>query len=159
MAEPQHRRACDRCHAQKLRCNRQGHKSCSRCAKANVECLSSPSLRKGKARVQSQGDCQQLAPRDASSNHAPIPDELDTSRQGEEQLLELDQRWRLPGLNTMRECSAFLFVPLSNLVVYQTPRNLAKISPKTANTNKIYRLWISVGLGDNRLVSRPIHKI
>jgi hypothetical protein len=42
--------ACDRCHAHKLRCPRQGDSEgpCSRCSKAGVACFYSASLRKGK---------------------------------------------------------------------------------------------------------------
>lgn len=37
------RRACDRCHTQKLRCKRiEGHNTCVRCANANLTCIFSP---------------------------------------------------------------------------------------------------------------------
>lgn len=37
------RRACDRCHTQKLRCKRiEGHNTCVRCGNANLTCIFSP---------------------------------------------------------------------------------------------------------------------
>lgn len=39
------RQACDRCHAQKLSCQRQGDDTCARCARASKPCTTSPSLR------------------------------------------------------------------------------------------------------------------
>ncbi|KAL2830333.1 hypothetical protein BDW59DRAFT_158661 [Aspergillus cavernicola] len=51
----QFRRACDRCHAQKLRCQRIGSRNCDRCDKAGVTCVFSPSRRMRKTN-QSQRD-------------------------------------------------------------------------------------------------------
>lgn len=46
MAEnPPIRKACDRCHSQKLCCRRTGTENCQRCSKAGLKCTSSPSLR------------------------------------------------------------------------------------------------------------------
>lgn len=47
MADQLRRRlACDRCHAQKLRCTkREDNESCARCLKARRSCIFSPSLR------------------------------------------------------------------------------------------------------------------
>ena len=39
------RKACDRCHAQKLSCKRVADEPCERCLRLRVECKSSPSLR------------------------------------------------------------------------------------------------------------------
>ncbi|KEY72682.1 hypothetical protein S7711_02473 [Stachybotrys chartarum IBT 7711] len=39
------RKACDRCHAQKLSCKRSGEEPCERCVRLKAECKSSPSLR------------------------------------------------------------------------------------------------------------------
>ncbi|KAF1730569.1 hypothetical protein CRV24_010032 [Beauveria bassiana] len=43
--EPRLRKACDRCHAQKLGCQRQGNGNCVRCTRANKQCSWSISLR------------------------------------------------------------------------------------------------------------------
>ncbi|KAM3511278.1 hypothetical protein MY11210_005079 [Beauveria gryllotalpidicola] len=45
MSESLNRKACDRCHAQKLSCKRIGDGVCDRCLRLNAECKSSPSLR------------------------------------------------------------------------------------------------------------------
>ncbi|KAM3555722.1 hypothetical protein ARSEF4850_005859 [Beauveria asiatica] len=45
MSESLNRKACDRCHAQKLSCKRIGKGVCDRCLRLNAECKSSPSLR------------------------------------------------------------------------------------------------------------------
>lgn len=45
MAESLNRKACDRCHDQKLSCKRIGDGICDRCLRLNAECRSSPSLR------------------------------------------------------------------------------------------------------------------
>ncbi|KUJ07544.1 uncharacterized protein LY89DRAFT_357007 [Mollisia scopiformis] len=50
-AKPPRRQSCDRCHAQKLRCSRQGTGSgdrCTRCSRQNAECVYSTSLPKGR---------------------------------------------------------------------------------------------------------------
>ncbi|KAH8900393.1 hypothetical protein GQ53DRAFT_801047 [Thozetella sp. PMI_491] len=50
MPDPVLRRACDRCHAQKLSCHREENGSCARCTKAKTPCTSSPSLRNRRSR-------------------------------------------------------------------------------------------------------------
>lgn len=45
MSESLNRKACDRCHSQKLSCKRIGDGICERCLRLNAECKSSPSLR------------------------------------------------------------------------------------------------------------------
>ncbi|KAH9906640.1 hypothetical protein F4778DRAFT_722795 [Xylariomycetidae sp. FL2044] len=45
MGQPPLRRACDRCHSQKLLCQREEQEDCARCVKANKICTTSPSLR------------------------------------------------------------------------------------------------------------------
>ncbi|KAM0353008.1 hypothetical protein ACHAPU_001893 [Fusarium lateritium] len=45
MAEAVIRKACDRCHAQKLSCKRYNDEVCERCVRLKTECKSSPSLR------------------------------------------------------------------------------------------------------------------
>ncbi|KAB5583402.1 hypothetical protein GE09DRAFT_1078754 [Coniochaeta sp. 2T2.1] len=45
MAEGPTRRACNRCHAQKLSCKRTGEEACERCVRLKTECKSSLSLR------------------------------------------------------------------------------------------------------------------
>lgn len=45
MTESPIRRACNRCHAQKLSCKRSGDEPCERCIRLKAECKSSPSLR------------------------------------------------------------------------------------------------------------------
>ncbi|KLU87207.1 hypothetical protein MAPG_06209 [Magnaporthiopsis poae ATCC 64411] len=48
------RRACNRCHAQKLSCRRIGDEPCERCIRLKTECKSSPSLRYRKQQPQPQ---------------------------------------------------------------------------------------------------------
>lgn len=45
MTEGPIRRACNRCHTQKLSCKRLGNEPCERCVRLKAECKSSPSLR------------------------------------------------------------------------------------------------------------------
>ncbi|OAA44223.1 Zn(2)-C6 fungal-type DNA-binding domain protein [Metarhizium rileyi] len=45
MADSIIRKACDRCHSQKLSCKRVGDEACERCVRLQTECKSSPSLR------------------------------------------------------------------------------------------------------------------
>lgn len=45
MSDCPNRKACDRCHAQKLSCKRYGDEACERCLRLRTECKSSPSLR------------------------------------------------------------------------------------------------------------------
>lgn len=45
MSETVIRKACDRCHAQKLSCKRYNDEPCERCVRLKTECKSSPSLR------------------------------------------------------------------------------------------------------------------
>ncbi|KAK0726901.1 hypothetical protein B0T26DRAFT_747292 [Lasiosphaeria miniovina] len=49
-AEPVLRRACDRCHAQKLSCQRHDDGPCVRCVRASATCASSPSMRNRRGR-------------------------------------------------------------------------------------------------------------
>lgn len=60
MAENVIRKACDRCHAQKLSCKRINDEACERCLRLKTECKSSPSLRykKGQPSASSQGVIQ-----------------------------------------------------------------------------------------------------
>lgn len=51
MAEGPTRRACNRCHAQKLSCKRNGEEPCERCVRLKTECKSSLSLRFRKNRL------------------------------------------------------------------------------------------------------------
>ncbi|KAH7145660.1 hypothetical protein B0J13DRAFT_442571 [Dactylonectria estremocensis] len=59
MSETVIRKACDRCHAQKLSCKRFNDKACERCLRLNTECKSSPSLRYRKQQQQQQQQRQQ----------------------------------------------------------------------------------------------------
>ncbi|KAH6897348.1 hypothetical protein B0T10DRAFT_455212 [Thelonectria olida] len=59
MAETVIRKACDRCHAQKLSCKRDKDESCERCVRLKTECKSSPSLRYKKHNHQQQQQQQQ----------------------------------------------------------------------------------------------------
>ena len=54
MADSLIRKACDRCHGQKLSCKRTGDEACERCVRLKTECKSSPSLRYKKQQQQSQ---------------------------------------------------------------------------------------------------------
>ncbi|KAH7215115.1 hypothetical protein DER44DRAFT_806252 [Fusarium oxysporum] len=59
MAETVHRKACDRCHAQKLSCKRYNDEACERCVRLKTECKSSPSLRYRKNQQQQQQQQQE----------------------------------------------------------------------------------------------------
>ena len=48
-----YRRACSRCHSQKLCCRRATAATCARCMKAGVQCIPRPLLRARKGRVSS----------------------------------------------------------------------------------------------------------
>lgn len=62
---PRNRRACDRCHTQKLSCKRQGDtESCIRCTRASINCVFSPSKKRGKPDYLDKGP----APKKSSSN-------------------------------------------------------------------------------------------
>lgn len=52
MPEGVNRKACDRCHKQKLSCNRVGEEACERCIRGRTACTSSPSLRYKKGKRQ-----------------------------------------------------------------------------------------------------------
>ncbi|KAK1470847.1 hypothetical protein CCUS01_00965 [Colletotrichum cuscutae] len=54
MADGPIRKACDRCHRQKLSCKRVGDEACERCIRLKEECTSSPSLRYRKQHSQQQ---------------------------------------------------------------------------------------------------------
>ncbi|UNI16035.1 hypothetical protein JDV02_002511 [Purpureocillium takamizusanense] len=54
MADNVIRKACDRCHSQKLSCKRVGDEACERCVRLHAECKSSPSLRYKKQHQQHQ---------------------------------------------------------------------------------------------------------
>ncbi|KAM5350363.1 hypothetical protein ACJ41O_006868 [Fusarium nematophilum] len=77
MSESGIRKACDRCHAQKLSCKRLNDEPCERCARLKTECRSSPSLRyrKKKQQQEMQSQDQQL---DSSNDH-PQPQHLPTA--------------------------------------------------------------------------------
>ncbi|KAM0474450.1 hypothetical protein ACHAP7_007781 [Fusarium lateritium] len=60
MAETVIRKACDRCHAQKLSCKRYNDQPCERCVRLKTECKSSPSLRYRKNQQQLVESQQQL---------------------------------------------------------------------------------------------------
>lgn len=45
MTDGPNRKACDRCHTQKLSCKRVGDEACERCIRLKTQCKSSPSLR------------------------------------------------------------------------------------------------------------------
>lgn len=60
MAEAVIRKACDRCHAQKLSCKRYNDEPCERCVRLKTECKSSPSLRYKKNQQQLVESQQQL---------------------------------------------------------------------------------------------------
>ncbi|KAL3602762.1 hypothetical protein FPOAC2_07074 [Fusarium poae] len=66
MAETVIRKACDRCHGQKLSCKRYNDEPCERCVRLKTECKSSPSLRYRKNQQQHQ---QQLVENSNNSNN------------------------------------------------------------------------------------------
>lgn len=59
MADNVIRKACDRCHTQKLSCKRVGDEPCERCVRLKTECKSSPSLRYKKQQLQHHQQQQQ----------------------------------------------------------------------------------------------------
>lgn len=60
MPEGVNRKACDRCHKQKLLCNRaDGEGICDRCQRSGTTCTSSPSLRYKKSKEQHRRQQQQ----------------------------------------------------------------------------------------------------
>ncbi|KAH7378437.1 hypothetical protein DE146DRAFT_774507 [Phaeosphaeria sp. MPI-PUGE-AT-0046c] len=61
------RRACQRCHAQKLSCRPETQTECSRCIKANAKCVARSSLRIRKGNSSSESRSQ-LAPHSSSGN-------------------------------------------------------------------------------------------
>lgn len=64
------RKACDRCHAQKLSCKRNGGEgSCERCARLKADCKSSPSLRYKKQQQQQQQKQQQQSQSQQPPHH------------------------------------------------------------------------------------------
>ncbi|OAA63165.1 Fungal transcriptional regulatory protein [Cordyceps fumosorosea ARSEF 2679] len=65
MSENVNRKACDRCHSQKLSCKRVGDGVCDRCLRLNAECKSSPSLRY-KRQLQQQDQMQEQKPQQQS---------------------------------------------------------------------------------------------
>ncbi|KAJ0120673.1 hypothetical protein J7T55_015404 [Diaporthe amygdali] len=65
------RRACDRCHSQKLSCQRHDNGSCERCVKANTTCTSSPSQRNRGARSQSSSTTS-LRANNRRNGHASV---------------------------------------------------------------------------------------
>lgn len=60
MPEVVNRKACDRCHEQKLGCKRLPDGRCERCVKMKMDCKSSPSLRDAKKQQQQQQQQQPL---------------------------------------------------------------------------------------------------
>lgn len=70
---PKIRRACDRCHTQKLRCKRiEGHHTCVRCGNANLTCIFSPPGKNQKqhlGRKQSVGAASNRQKSTLSSTH------------------------------------------------------------------------------------------
>lgn len=58
MAEGPIRRACNRCHTQKLSCKRLGNEPCERCVRLKAECKSSPSLRFRKPSNSTSNGCK-----------------------------------------------------------------------------------------------------
>ncbi|ODA83858.1 hypothetical protein RJ55_02374 [Drechmeria coniospora] len=62
MADNVIRKACDRCHFQKLSCKRVGDEACERCVRLHAECKSSPSLRYKKQVQQQKSHHQQQPP-------------------------------------------------------------------------------------------------
>ncbi|KAJ4323742.1 hypothetical protein N0V84_004218 [Fusarium piperis] len=103
MAETVIRKACDRCHAQKLSCKRYNDEPCERCVRLKTECKSSPSLRYRKQQQQQQqlvdnsnhlqGQQQQQLP--STSSPAPTtgrrsPKRRRTDSQGDASLVPPD---------------------------------------------------------------------
>ncbi|KAL0934587.1 uncharacterized protein CTRU02_211386 [Colletotrichum truncatum] len=56
MMDGPNRKACDRCHTQKLSCKRVGDEACERCVRLKTQCKSSPSLRYRKQHQQRSTD-------------------------------------------------------------------------------------------------------
>lgn len=109
-----YRLACDRCHAQKLRCRREwSGGGCVRCIKAKVQCVSSPSLRvrRGEdSHHRQQRSAQKPAANSSSSGpvaQTGLPDDQPTSSSATEDLsalMDLD-----PSANSISDFEASLF--------------------------------------------------
>ncbi|KAI4859941.1 hypothetical protein F4820DRAFT_131413 [Hypoxylon rubiginosum] len=86
MPHPVKRSACDRCHAQKLRCIRESGGACVRCVKVSVTCTWSPSLRRQRE-ARDRRDNSAISPNSLSLDDAdmetnspqPITVPMDTS--------------------------------------------------------------------------------
>ncbi|KAI9155445.1 Isoflavipucine cluster transcription factor [Paramyrothecium foliicola] len=70
MADSLIRKACDRCHGQKLSCKRAGDEPCERCVRLKTECKSSPSLRYKKQQQQQLQKQQQQPSQNKSRSQA-----------------------------------------------------------------------------------------
>lgn len=71
MADNVIRKACDRCHTQKLSCKRVGDEPCERCTRLKTECKSSPSLRYKKQQQQHHQQQQQQQQQLQQQYHQP----------------------------------------------------------------------------------------
>ncbi|ATY65456.1 Fungal transcriptional regulatory [Cordyceps militaris] len=101
MSESLNRRACDRCHSQKLSCKRVGDGVCDRCLRLNAECKSSPSLRYKKhiqQNDQAQEQMQQSQPQQQQQQKQSESSQPSLQRyQSREQLQPQQQNTPRPG--------------------------------------------------------------
>ncbi|PMB71814.1 hypothetical protein BM221_001910 [Beauveria bassiana] len=109
MSESLNRKACDRCHNQKLSCKRIGKGVCDRCLRLNAECKSSPSLRY-KKQIQHYDQIQEHQQLQHQQQPPPLP--LTQSPDQAQQLLQhyysrelLQQQQPLPQLAYSQEQS------------------------------------------------------
>ncbi|KAH6952807.1 hypothetical protein DER45DRAFT_361590 [Fusarium avenaceum] len=82
MAEAVIRKACDRCHAQKLSCKRYNDEPCERCVRLKTECKSSPSLRYKKNQQQLVESQQQLVDNNNSGSSSQQQQQLYSAPSG-----------------------------------------------------------------------------
>ncbi|KAJ3493339.1 hypothetical protein NLG97_g4797 [Lecanicillium saksenae] len=88
MSESLNRKACDRCHSQKLSCKRIGDGICERCLRLNAECKSSPSLRY-KKQVQQYEQQQQQEQQQQPHHQSPSQQSLQHQQSREMQQQQL----------------------------------------------------------------------
>ncbi|KAF5662511.1 hypothetical protein FHETE_7959 [Fusarium heterosporum] len=95
MTEAVIRKACDRCHAQKLSCKRYNDEACERCVRLKTECKSSPSLRYRKTQQQlveasSSGSSSQQQQINSAPSGRRSPKRRRTDSQGDPSLVSPD---------------------------------------------------------------------
>ncbi|KAL8369971.1 hypothetical protein RB595_000366 [Gaeumannomyces hyphopodioides] len=153
------RKACNRCHGQKLSCRRIGDEPCERCVRLKTECKSSPSLRYRKQQQQQHQPQAQAQPRHKAQQTQHHLEYL--GRQAQEVMAEsahsagTEQSGILASL--ARRASATItspgLMPEESCMTMDdmSPPHLASIGPGTAEGNTALSM-VGFGFGiDTRL--------